>query len=285
MLQESEIHFEVLQEYSPGTRAERIVLGNVKLNLAEFVDGSDDGEEAVTRRYLMQESKINSTLKVRDQSLLYTWRARLIELQIGVYMKQTEGDKTFIAPPLKTAPVFGGIAGIMTAEQGEGDEGSNVPSMSSNARESGMLQDMYRRTLAASWLAQAGELPADKCIEDIFAGGNGWAADHNPGTDASPRLGGGTEDDESDGDSRTLRGHKRHTSGSGSRDTVKPTRHTSKSSKGETGNTGAVSGRGSIADHIHSGSDAKNHAHRRMHEVDEFTSREDLRSWEISNSG
>lgn len=200
-------------------------------------------------------------------------------------MKQTEGDKTFIAPPLKTAPVFGGIAGIMTTEQADGDEGNNVPSMSSNARESGMLQDMYRRTLAASWLAQAGELPADQCIENIFAGGDGWAADHNPSTNASPRLGGGTEDDESDGDSRTLRGHKRHTSGSGSRGTIKPTRQERKPSKGETGSMGAVSGRGSIADHIQPGSDAKNHAHRRMREVDEFTSREDLRSWEISNRG
>lgn len=200
-------------------------------------------------------------------------------------MKQTEGDKTFIAPPLKTAPVFGGIAGIMTAEQADGDEGSNVPSMSTNARESGMLQDMYRRTLAASWLAQAGELPADKCIEDIFAGGDGWAADHDPGVNASPRLGGSTEEDESDGDSRTLRGHKRHTSGSGSRGTIKPTHQERKSSKSESGNTSVVSGRGSIADHIHSGSDTKNHAHRRMHEVDEFTSREDLRSWQISNSG
>ena len=64
MLQDSEIHFEVLQEYSPSARAERIVLGNVKLNLAEFVDGSEEGEEGVVRRYLMQESKINSTLKV-----------------------------------------------------------------------------------------------------------------------------------------------------------------------------------------------------------------------------
>ena len=36
----------------------------MKLNLAEYAGGSDDGEEAVTRRYLMQESKINSTLKV-----------------------------------------------------------------------------------------------------------------------------------------------------------------------------------------------------------------------------
>ena len=66
MLQETEIHFEVLQEYSPGTRAERIVLGTIKLNLAEYVGGTDDGEDAVTRRYLMQESKINSTLKVRN---------------------------------------------------------------------------------------------------------------------------------------------------------------------------------------------------------------------------
>lgn len=64
MLQESEIHFEVLQEYSSGARADRIVLGNVRLNLSEYVGGSDDGEESVTRRYLMQESKINSTLKV-----------------------------------------------------------------------------------------------------------------------------------------------------------------------------------------------------------------------------
>ena len=200
-------------------------------------------------------------------------------------MKQTEGDKSFTAPPLKTAPVFGGIAGIMTAEQADGDDGNNVPYMSYNARESGRLQDMYRRTLAASWLAQAGELPADKCIEEIFAGGDGWAADHDPGMNASPRLGGSTEEDESDADSRTLRGHQRHTSGSGSRVSIKPNRQERKPSKSEPGNIGAVSGRGSIADHIHSGSHTKNHTHRRMHEVDEFTYRVDLRRWQISSSG
>ena len=70
MLQESEIHFEILQEYSPSARAERIILGNVRLNLAEFVGESDEGEEAVTRRYLMQESKINSTLKVNNHDVL-----------------------------------------------------------------------------------------------------------------------------------------------------------------------------------------------------------------------
>ena len=64
VLSECDIQFEILQEYSPGARAERIVLGTVKLNLAEFVDGSESGEEAVTRRYLIQKAKINSTLKV-----------------------------------------------------------------------------------------------------------------------------------------------------------------------------------------------------------------------------
>lgn len=65
MLQESDINFEVLQEYSSGVRGETIILGNVRLNLSEYVEGSDDGEDGVTRRYLMQESKINSTLKVK----------------------------------------------------------------------------------------------------------------------------------------------------------------------------------------------------------------------------
>ena len=69
MLHDCEVHFEVLQEYSSGARGERIVLGNIKLNLSEYVDGMgaggvEEGEEGVTRRYLMQESKINSTLKV-----------------------------------------------------------------------------------------------------------------------------------------------------------------------------------------------------------------------------
>ena len=70
LLQDSEIHFEVIQEYGSGSR-ERIVLGNVKLNLAEYCSGGNEGgaegeggEGGIMRRYLMQESKINSTLKV-----------------------------------------------------------------------------------------------------------------------------------------------------------------------------------------------------------------------------
>jgi hypothetical protein len=106
-LQECLISFEVVQDYSSGARGEKITLGHVTLNLAEYVEESEmgpDGEEGVTRRYLMQESKINSTLK------------------IGIMMKQIDGERNFTAPPLKTAPVFGGIAGIMAGEQAEQDD-------------------------------------------------------------------------------------------------------------------------------------------------------------------
>jgi hypothetical protein len=61
MLQECEIQFEVLQDYSAGARGEKIALGHVRLNLAEYVE--PDGEDGITRRYLMQDSRINSTLK------------------------------------------------------------------------------------------------------------------------------------------------------------------------------------------------------------------------------
>ena len=99
-------------------------------------------------------------------------------------MNHVEGDKNYYAPPLRTAPVFGGIAGIMSttevpatsADAADKDPSSAIPSLSSKSRDAGEMQDMYRRTLAASWVAQPGELRADDCIEDIFCGGDGWGS-------------------------------------------------------------------------------------------------------------
>ena len=86
MLQEQWLHFEIVQEYSGGGKGERISLGLVKINLAEYVEDESSGPkgdgvegEGVTRRYLLQDSKINSTLK------------------IGIYVKQVEGDRSFTA--------------------------------------------------------------------------------------------------------------------------------------------------------------------------------------------
>merc|ERR1712000_516053 len=98
-------------------------------------------------------------------------------LKIGIKMKQTEGDTNFIAPPLKSAMVIGGIAGVLNAEAGEGDD---IPSITSKTRELSEAQDIYRRTLAATWACQAGELPPDKLVEDLFAGGDGGCLPHVP---------------------------------------------------------------------------------------------------------
>lgn len=131
-LAECPIEFEVIQEFAV---TEKIVLGTVRLNLSEYVEeseafikevaspgrmrsgsfttnpsnstwgrrDSDVVEDGIVRRYLMQDSKVNSTLK------------------IGILMCQVDGERSYIAPPLKTAPVFGGIAGIMAGETVEDD--------------------------------------------------------------------------------------------------------------------------------------------------------------------
>lgn len=86
-LHECDILFEIFQEFGSGGRGDKSLLGRIRLNLAEYVDKSDNGEE-ITRRYLMQDSKVNSTLKV------------------AIVMRQVEGERnysTFVFPfPLFT---------------------------------------------------------------------------------------------------------------------------------------------------------------------------------------
>jgi hypothetical protein len=182
---------------------------------------------------------------------------------------------------LKTAQVFSGIAGILSGEQRESDDAGAVPSLNVISRETGELQDMYRRSLAAYWSAQPGELKADECIEDIFAGGDGWGDKEKPyaSTPNHHRTAKYSTADssgsvsESEPLSRTVRGlsgsHRK------SQETIRP------------GDVGAGSPRG-----VHGRSSLEQQAHhlkaeverkqlRQGHEVDEFEVREDLRSWRL----
>ena len=133
--------------------------------------------------------------------------------QICVYMKQTEGDRNFVPPPLKTATVFGGIAGIMAGE-GDAEGPTHMPSVTTKAREAGEdLRELYRRTLAADSTCQPGEPSADKCVEDIFAGGDGWGrGGQHPDRAPTPPMGtiadGGSGGSDDDDDARTLRESK-----------------------------------------------------------------------------
>ncbi|KAF3924112.1 hypothetical protein ABW20_dc0104116 [Dactylellina cionopaga] len=175
MLSPVYLDLEIIQEYSG---RERIILGTLELNLAEYV-----GRERENRRYLMQASKINSTL------------------QISTELKQISGDTSFKAPELRPAQVFSGIAGVVMSEplasepiEANSVQAAEVPysaelsNMSAHSRERDRIQDIYRKSLAASWQLQTGELNAVDCIEDIFSGGSGWAGDmgqrQGTGTDA-----------------------------------------------------------------------------------------------------
>jgi hypothetical protein len=283
MLQECDIQFEILQEYNESGRGGRVHLGNVKLNLAEYAqlpealterdpqDESDDG--GITRRYLLQDSKVNSTLKV------------------GIKMKQTEGDTNFVAPPLKSAMVIGGIAGVLTTEAGEGDD---IPSITSKTRELSEAQDIYRRTLAATWACQAGELAPDKLIEDLFCGGDGGKikSPANPAHHQS-RLSPREESLGSSSSEETRRpvtprsqhltpqmanhhGHRRGGSADGG------------NTNGQLGGAaplGSVSGRSSIEQQMHASQQDHHHSRRRdradYRELTEFDLRDDLRSWQV----
>ncbi|EFY93144.1 hypothetical protein MAC_00927 [Metarhizium acridum CQMa 102] len=325
-LTECPLEFEVLQEFAV---AEKITLGYVKLNLAEYVEESEsfsreagspprkrssigvsptpaDGgagpenrivEEGIVRRYLMSDSKINSTLK------------------IGILMVQVDGERNFVAPALKTAPVFGGIAGLVAPEAE--DDTSPMPIIS-KPRDAAEVHDLYRRTLAASWSRQPNELPADECIEDIFSGGNGWgtkkeAHDHHNSDEGEAEPLGGTL---RPSDFRRYANHHGSHDGSHSRHSRSKSASSDRSVSTVTGGASAngsgghrrggrfvsEDGRdardddlgssrsggsmGSLAPTLGSSSDGGRGepGMRRAREVDEFDVREDLVAWKLPGS-
>lgn len=188
---------------------------------------------------------------------------------------------------MKIAPVFEGIAGIVTSDQGESDNVVNMSSISLKTRETSKLQDMYRQTLTASWAAQIGELPADKCIEDLFAGGDGWGGKRaNEMGELQSSGPDHREASDSDGDQKTVRQHQRKSS----RylfSTPKPTHRRGNSGDSIQGGTqSGVAGRASIDQQVRNFQSSKlDYGNMRTHEVDELSAREDLRSWHISFKG
>ena len=336
------LELEVVQEFAT---TDKITLGFVRLNLSEYIEESEtfakeitfpqrkrsgsnalssrgsleatqeqEVEDGIIRRHLMQESKINSTLKV------------------GILMVQTDGDRHFIAPPLKTAPVFGGIAGLMAPDQVEDDvshmstgqsfssfhsplqvkvpDGSQALPNLAKPRDNSEIQDLYRRTLAASWYSQTSELPADECIEDIFSGGNGWRTKVDSSATAS---------DEEEMHSRTLRPgdfrrmtqhqqqrthhatHRRAHSGASDKSITTVTGRAgtyygserSQRSNSRDGSGGSRDGdrvrdrSGSLVSMVptmHS-DNSRDEAYKRIKEVREADARDDLVAWSLPNHG
>ena len=157
MLSDSFLEFQIFQEMYGGK--ERHALGKLILNLAEYAQELD----GLTRRYLLHDSKVNSTLKLH------------IELE------QISGDHDYSVPDLKKAQVFGGLTGLIAdgRQNRSRDQEGNMTlgtQSASNQENIGveLEQDVYRNSLTRRWQAQAGEQDPADVIEDIFRGSDGW---------------------------------------------------------------------------------------------------------------
>ncbi|EFE39752.1 conserved hypothetical protein [Trichophyton verrucosum HKI 0517] len=258
MLQDCELQLDIFQEFTAENRADRVPLGNIKLNLSEYVDKTES-DEGITRRYLMQNSKINATVKV------------------GIAISQIEGDSNFTAPPLKPATVFSGIAGVMSTEHGEINNDGHIPSVNNRGREYSDLQDMYRSTLAAAWATLPDELPPDQLIENIFAGGDGFPQNHS-------RYKADDEDEVHDNNSLSDAGsHRTIRDSKNSPDHIPRikdpfTAHSRSDSRHSDFSFGAVG-----KERNETGAFERSGGKRRKRKtLTEFDYREDLRSWEVS---
>lgn len=175
---------------------------------------------------------------------------------------------------------------VHSAEPGDLDDMGHVPSINAKSREVADMQDMYRRTLAASWTSRAGDLPADKLVEDLFAGSACWNNEsHN-----SPNL--------SEGDHRdSFLGTEAATRQTRSGKMLSPSweRRPKSSSSNHSHNSGkppdtlSTLGRaqqgGSIEQQLYDGAKGRGWKSRNTdHELCEFDVRDDLRSWEIAEN-
>lgn len=177
-----------------------------------------------------------------------------------------------------------------------------MPAMT-RSRENGELQDMYRQSLAASWGAQPGELPADQCIDDIFAGGDGWKTSSRP---VQSKMAVVESENEWEEQHKYLNHRQRHVrthSGSSekSQATVKGSNfgqhkfaksrehleiagsHTHEIGHGHVRgrkSTNSISGQGSSSE----GSERGRQGYKHATEVDEFEMRDDLVAWALPGS-
>lgn len=141
MLHGSSIMFDVFVESRNDRQNDKEIntsdrnhLGRVELNLAEYAQ-----DEPITHRYLLRKSKVNSLLNV------------------SINMEQLRGDTDYMIPPLSTQHIFGLMSQKETSDAGG---------------ESKTCE--YRREFARGYFVSPQGVSVNKCIEDIFHGGDGF---------------------------------------------------------------------------------------------------------------
>ena len=159
VLQERILNMEVWVEMISGR--ERVRIGSVSVNLSEYASVNSE-----TRRYLLQESKMNSTVKVT------------------IKVEHVDGLREYTTPPMKKAQMFHGITNLLASENKDSPQISRGMEYNTKHIIRSPTQEMYRRTFAAQWRIQAGELAPRDVVEDIFKGGSGWKSEFAPSVPA-----------------------------------------------------------------------------------------------------
>jgi hypothetical protein len=195
---------------------------------------------------------------------------------------------TLHSPPLKSATVFGGIARVVhSADPGDSEEMGHMPSINTKSREIADMQDIYRRTLAASWTSRACDLPADKLVEELFAGSSCWTSNtHN-----SPDLSGSEQGSpflSVDSAVKETRSGKKLSPSFERRPKSSSSNHSHGSSKTSDAisSLGRHQNGGSLEQQLYDEAKGRGWKSRNADsERCEFDVREDLRSWEVTANG
>lgn len=181
--------------------------------------------------------------------------------------------------------MFGGIAGVVhSTEQPIDDDLGQLPSINTKSREIADMQDMYRRTLAASWSSRACDLPADRLVEELFAGSSCWNNDaHNANASAPPAY---NQKFLLSAETPTQQGHSgKKLSPSFERRPKSSSSARSRSNEKAPDSLAALSHPkkgGSIEQQLYDGANGRSwKAPGKNNELSEFDVREDLRSWEV----
>ncbi|KAH3683038.1 hypothetical protein WICPIJ_006007 [Wickerhamomyces pijperi] len=168
---ESSINFNKAPGPSHTVDSEATCIGTLKINLSEFANYP---EGPVSRRYLLEESKINCILSME------------------ISLRLVSGDpKSFIPPPVKHRGISSmlGSSEQQSSIPGEGSSGidSNNHDQSIGVSASSyyykklsihsdpVLLKLYQKSFQISWDERPGEFTPHECIDDIFHGGDGWA--------------------------------------------------------------------------------------------------------------
>lgn len=140
MLHGSSIMFDVFVESKEDRQNDKTINSNDRNHLGrvELNLAEYAQDEPITHRYLLRKSKVNSLLN------------------ITIEMEQVRGDTDYMIPPLATAHIFGLLSSNDNGETAESEHKD------------------YRRSFARGYFVSPQGVSVNKCIDDIFHGGDGF---------------------------------------------------------------------------------------------------------------